>query len=40
MAEHIQHVGIVGCGTMGCGIGEIVARNGFEVASSRSTTPP
>ncbi len=32
MAEQIRTVGVVGCGTMGSGISEIVARNGLEVA--------
>ncbi len=32
MAEQIRKVGVVGCGTMGSGIAEIVARNGIEVA--------
>ncbi|GGI04182.1 3-hydroxyacyl-CoA dehydrogenase family protein [Egicoccus halophilus] len=32
IVEKINKVGIVGCGTMGSGIAEIVARNGFEVA--------
>ncbi|MFA9444997.1 3-hydroxyacyl-CoA dehydrogenase family protein [Egicoccus sp. AB-alg6-2] len=32
IVAEIQKVGIVGCGTMGSGIAEIVARNGFEVA--------
>lgn len=31
MAEQIRTVGVVGCGTMGSGISEIVARNGLEV---------
>jgi 3-hydroxybutyryl-CoA dehydrogenase len=31
VAEQIEKVGIVGCGTMGSGIAEIVARNGHEV---------
>jgi 3-hydroxybutyryl-CoA dehydrogenase len=31
VAEQIQTVGVVGCGTMGSGIAEIVARNGIEV---------
>ncbi len=31
MAQNIEKVGIVGCGTMGSGIAEIVARNGHEV---------
>lgn len=32
MAEQIRKVGVVGCGTMGSGIAEIVARHGIEVA--------
>jgi 3-hydroxybutyryl-CoA dehydrogenase len=32
IVEKINKVGIVGCGTMGSGIAEIVARNGFDVA--------
>lgn len=32
VVEKITKVGIVGCGTMGSGIAEIVARKGFEVA--------
>ncbi|HSK23577.1 MAG TPA: 3-hydroxybutyryl-CoA dehydrogenase [Egicoccus sp.] len=32
IVEKISKVGIVGCGTMGSGIAEIVARNGFDVA--------
>ncbi|MEX2504692.1 MAG: 3-hydroxybutyryl-CoA dehydrogenase [Egicoccus sp.] len=32
IVEQISKVGIVGCGTMGSGIAEIVARNGFDVA--------
>lgn len=31
MAEDIRKVGVVGCGTMGSGISEIVARHGIEV---------
>lgn len=31
MAENIRKVGIVGCGTMGSGIAEIVARHGLDV---------
>ena len=31
MAANIEKVGVVGCGTMGSGIAEIVARNGHEV---------
>ncbi len=31
MAEDIRKVGVVGCGTMGSGISEIVARNGMDV---------
>ncbi|MFN2556794.1 MAG: 3-hydroxyacyl-CoA dehydrogenase family protein [Nitriliruptorales bacterium] len=31
MAEDILKVGVVGCGTMGSGISEIVARNGIDV---------
>ncbi len=31
MAEDIRKVGVVGCGTMGSGISEIVARNGVDV---------
>ena len=30
--ERIEQVGVVGCGTMGAGIAELVARNGLEVA--------
>jgi 3-hydroxybutyryl-CoA dehydrogenase len=32
VAEVIRKVGVVGCGTMGSGIAEIVARNGIEVS--------
>jgi len=32
VAESIRKVGIVGCGTMGSGIAEIVARHGLDVA--------
>jgi 3-hydroxybutyryl-CoA dehydrogenase len=32
VSEEIRKVGVVGCGTMGSGICEIVARNGIEVA--------
>lgn len=32
MSQDIQHVGIVGCGTMGGGIAQIVASNGFTVS--------
>ncbi len=32
MSEDIQHVGIVGCGTMGGGIAQIVASHGFDVS--------
>ena len=32
MSQDIQHVGIVGCGTMGSGIAQIVASNGFQVS--------
>ncbi len=32
MAESIHKVGVVGCGTMGSGICEIVARHGLDVA--------
>ena len=31
MSEEINKVGIVGCGTMGSGIAEIIARNGIDV---------
>ncbi|MBW3658478.1 MAG: hypothetical protein KY457_07555, partial [Actinobacteria bacterium] len=31
MTESIEKVGIVGCGTMGSGIAEIVARHGHAV---------
>ncbi len=30
--ERIERIGVVGCGTMGAGIAELVARNGLEVA--------
>ncbi len=30
--ERIERVGVVGCGTMGAGIAEVVARNGMDVA--------
>jgi len=32
LSQDIQHVGIVGCGTMGGGIAQIVASNGFQVS--------
>ena len=32
MSQDIQHVGIVGCGTMGGGIAQIVASHGFQVS--------
>ena len=32
MTQEIEHVGIVGCGTMGGGIAQIVASNGFRVS--------
>lgn len=31
MSEEITHVGVIGCGTMGSGISEIVARHGVDV---------
>ncbi len=31
IVEHIEAVGVVGCGTMGAGIAEIVSRNGLPV---------
>ena len=32
LQQDIQHVGIVGCGTMGGGIAQIVASHGFTVS--------
>ena len=36
MAREIQRVGVVGLGTMGAGIAEVFARQGFDVVAVES----